>query len=569
LILTGFGLSRWWRSGTITQENQAPFQSARLTRLTSGKALQVALAPDGKNIAYVKEETDGQSLWLRQVGVDSELRLIAPEQVNYLNVAFGGDGEVIYYTTTKANQGAGTIYEVPSLGGTPRKLLERVSSPFGLSHDDKHFAFLRAGEKEGTTSLIVANADGTDERQIAMTREPERWWGGMPPMWSPNGSRLACLTMNTGNVFGKFVAVRLNDGGIEDLTPNEWKLANGGEWTTNGLLVSAQQRDEDLFQLWHINPANGEARRVTNDLHDYFSVSLNAAGRTLATVQSVALTNVWLVDLSGASATRQTTSGAGVYWDISFTPDGKLLYSSRMSGLADIWQMDLDGANRLQLTKKAGSNYGPVVSPDGRYLFFHSNRAATYFIYRAHGDGSQPERLTNQTIEEATADCSPDGKTVVFVNYTPSGFPLKRVSVEGGTPILLSDKWVNQPAISPDGKLVACWYTETWGEAWRLALIPLETGGAPIKTFSVPPTAAWGGRIRWTPDGRGLLYVDTRNGVSNIWQQATDGGVPVQVTNFETEVIFSFALTPDGKQLACVRGTIAQDVVLLSDQPND
>jgi Tol biopolymer transport system component len=82
--------------------------------------------------------------------------------------------------------------------------------------------------------------------------------------------------------------------------------------------------------------------------------------------------------------------------------------------------------------------------------------------------------------------------------------------------------------------------------------------------FSIGPTA--GGRIRWTPDGQALLYIDTRNGISNIWRQPIDSSVPAQVTSFKAECIFSFALTPDRKRLACVRGTAANDVVLLSEQ---
>jgi Tol biopolymer transport system component len=69
--------------------------------------------------------------------------------------------------------------------------------------------------------------------------------------------------------------------------------------------------------------------------------------------------------------------------------------------------------------------------------------------------------------------------------------------------------------------------------------------------------------LRWTPDGRALTYVDTTDGVSNIWSLPLDGGKPVQLTNFKTDQIFWFNFSRDGKQLVLSRGTETSDVVLI------
>ncbi len=71
--------------------------------------------------------------------------------------------------------------------------------------------------------------------------------------------------------------------------------------------------------------------------------------------------------------------------------------------------------------------------------------------------------------------------------------------------------------------------------------------------------------LRWTPDGRALLYVATRSGVSNIWSQPIDGGDPVQLTDFRTDRIFAFDWSADGRLLACARGTETNDVVLINE----
>lgn len=223
--------------------------------------------------------------------------------------------------------------------------------------------------------------------------------------------------------------------------------------------------------------------------------------------------------------------------------------------------MDADDRNHIELTN-VGSNYSPVASPDGRFIFFTSGRGKTYSIYRSLADGSEAHKLTDDNEEEAEPDCSRDGKVVVFQNYLQASQPLKKVSAEGGTPVLLNDKWNGSPAISPDGNLVAVWHAEMYEDQWKLALIPLKIGGKPIKTFSA---ASPSGPISWTADNRGLLYIVTSDGVSNIWRQPIDGGKPVPVTQFQNDLIFSFAISPDGKTLVCERGTVAQDVILLND----
>jgi Tol biopolymer transport system component len=67
------------------------------------------------------------------------------------------------------------------------------------------------------------------------------------------------------------------------------------------------------------------------------------------------------------------------------------------------------------------------------------------------------------------------------------------------------------------------------------------------------------------PDGRDISFVATQNGVSNVWYQPLDGGPPRQVTYFPSEQIFWFDWSNDGKQLACSRGRMLNDVVLITE----
>jgi Tol biopolymer transport system component len=89
-------------------------------------------------------------------------------------------------------------------------------------------------------------------------------------------------------------------------------------------------------------------------------------------------------------------------------------------------------------------------------------------------------------------------------------------------------------------------------------------GGPPAKLFDIRIRAGQQD-FQWTTDSRALIYIDTRDEVSNLWQQPIEGGEPKQLTDFKTDLIFSFDYSRDGKQLVLSRGTYSRDVVLISN----
>ncbi|MGH9845247.1 MAG: TolB family protein, partial [Blastocatellia bacterium] len=186
------------------------------------------------------------------------------------------------------------------------------------------------------------------------------------------------------------------------------------------------------------------------------------------------------------------------------------------SGTANIWRMDVDGGNLKQLSRGKGDST-PTLSPDGQWVLYSS---------------------------------------------WSSGKPaLWKVSIDGGEPVQISRKVVARPVVSPDGKWIACYYQDESDNKSRIAVIPFAGGEPVIVERMASPDF---GIVRWSPDSRALTYISTRQGVSNIWSQPLDGGEAKQLTQFTTDQIFRFAWSCDGKQLACERGLVINDAVLLS-----
>ena len=97
----------------------------------------------------------------------------------------------------------------------------------------------------------------------------------------------------------------------------------------------------------------------------------------------------------------------------------------------------------------------------------------------------------------------------------------------------------------------------------RLAVIPAD-GGAIVKSFDVPQSVSVDSSPVWTPDGKGITYIDWTAEVSNLIYQPFDGGPAKPLTNYKKEHIYRREWSRDGKQLAFVLGTETSDAVMFT-----
>jgi Tol biopolymer transport system component len=156
---------------------------------------------------------------------------------------------------------------------------------------------------------------------------------------------------------------------------------------------------------------------------------------------------------------------------------------------------------------------------------------------------------------------SPDGRWVIYSSWNSGQPALWKAPMEGGEPTQISAKLMAHPVVSPDGQWIACYYQAEKESRSRIVVIPFAGGEpAPVEPMATPEF--W--IMRWSPDSRALIYIATRHGVSNLRSQPLDGGAAKQLTDFTTDQIFRFAWSRDGKYLACERGLVINDVVLLN-----
>ena len=541
-------------------------QNLKITRLTtSGKVADIAMSPDGKYVAYVIEDAGKLNVRLRQTATASDVEIVAPDENKTQGLSFTPDGVYLYYL--RIVQNLGTLYQIPALGGQPKKIVVDADTGAGVSPDGQQIVFARGSETG--SMLMVASADGSNQKTLVQFQGNNFFWPYAVPSWSRDGKTIACgaVLQDKDGEHLKLIGVNASDGKWRLLNDRNWSVLAGVQWLPDGsLIVGGNEKSETQFaplQLWLVTP-NAAPQRLTNDLNDYVGASATASGNALVTLRTSIVSNIWIAPNNDATRASQAAPASEIWNGIEWTPDGGLIYCSKAGGKFDIWTMNSGGTNQKQVSSGEGAKYQPQMTPDGRFIVFTLSRNGIENVWRMDADGGNLKQLTSGA-GEPDPNISPDGKWIIYQKFENPN-TLWKVSIEGGVPVQLTSTLSYSPTVSPRDGMIAYVFNDAAANMLRRVAIISPDGGAPLKTFALPPTAN-NFKMRFTPDGRALAFLDSRGGGANIWAIALDGnGEAKPLTDFKTEKIFDFAWSLDGKQLAVIRGTAISDAVLISEE---
>jgi Tol biopolymer transport system component len=559
LGVAALGYAYWRQAAAAPGDWLAVERPARLT--SGGAAAQAAMSPDGRYVAHVKNDPGAPSLWMRQATTASDVQIVPQAAVRYDGVTFSPEGDHVYFVTYGLTGGIGTLYRVPALGGPPQKILEDVDSRIVFSPDRTRFAFLRGVPAEGTAFVMLADADGSNVRRLAQLQQPNQFTlNGIT--WSSDGRTiLAGARSLSGGPHELIVAVDPASGETRPIE-GRWNSVVDLEWVqgTSSFMAVAADVGMAAPQLWQISYPQGQRRRITNDLNTYSSLSLSADARSLATVQTEAVANLWISNAQDPSSAVQVTRGRGRgdgLNGLDWTPDGRVVFISTASGQPQIWITDAEATSVRQLT---GASQEPVLSasvtPDGRYVVFQRMIERRMRIWRMNIDGSDQKPITDGPLDLGALAAA--GGAVYFYRVTDGVPRTYRVSIDGGDATLISGQQNFRPLdASPDGaRLLGVGWDE---KQRRSSLGIMPASGGQVELLANLPTFAGA----FSHDASGVVFPVQQRGSVRLdrydlatGQTRTIGTLP--------DHVFRGALSPDGSRIALARGEIVSDVLLLT-----
>lgn len=548
----------------LHHHNSIAFQNISVTKVTdTGNVSGVALSPDGKYVLSLVRENGLASLSLRNVPTNSITQVEPPADVYYSGLQFSPDGNYLYFVRSDpgANPNLKYLYRAPLLGGAPERLAEDVDSNVTFSPDGRRLAFLRYDNPEpGKYQLIVRSQDSSQETVLAGGSNSQQLFYAA---WSPDGKKIICTELQpSADAYTGLVEIDVNTGRQKLLLGSPGVVVSP-TWMPdgNGLLVlfGSLATGINRYQVAFVSYPHGKITPVTRDTNTYTDISLANTGQILATVLSEGHWDLFVGPAASAGSNAHSIAPVSATTNFTWTHDGRILFDKGALLYAINPQT---GTQNPFLTDSQASGGDPWECSDHQHVVFTLGLSIQN-IWRSDESGGNLKQLSNGRLDDYPV-CSPDSHWVYYLDSTSRR--LMKVGIDGGSPQSVANARAEGFFdISPDGaSAVFVTIDHAAGHQQRITLVATDTGETRKMLELQRPIMT--NIIRFSRDGKSVVYTVRDHGVDNLWEQPLDGSPGKQITAFTSERIWDYHWSEDGSQMAVSRGHTDSDVVLIRDQ---
>lgn len=357
-------------------------------------------------------------------------------------------------------------------------------------------------------------------------------------------------------------------------------------WSHDGTRIAFASDRHGNFDLYVMPATGGEATRLTfhsaaeypySFTPDDKSVVFGAARMDAAANRQYpasSMPELWTVPVTGGRPVQLLTTPAD---DARYSRDGRLVIYTDNKGrentwrkhhvssvARDIWVYDVKAGTHRQLTTFAGEDRQPVLADGDKTVYYLSEESGTFNVHRMPLDGGRSQQLTTFKGLPVRFLSIADNGTLAFGHdgqlYTMApGGKLQRVAVRisadakaNGDLVLAVTGGAREMAVAPSGKEVAFTFR---GDVFVASV----EGGVTKRITNTPETETG---VRFSPDGKSLVYASERGGTWAIYEaRRVRSGEPhfyASTVIRETPLIanehqnYQPLFSPDGKEVAYI-----------------
>jgi serine/threonine protein kinase len=399
------------------------------------------LSPDGHTIAFTSYVQGYSQVFVMLTSGGDPLQLTSDEGSKQLD-DFSADGTQIFY---ERSLGASEVWAIPTLGGTPSRLLEGRNVFF--YPDRKSFYYIDVSNLK----LVRASADGSnatpvfDLKNLTMSVRAALVFPG-------GDSLLAGTGPNTPPASLQFQRLNTATGKITELgsvSGSPGSLA----WDEPGKSLLMNRNVNGIINLWQYNLDDKSLVQLTSGPGPDSHPMKDPTGKGIFFVNGEQSGYLTVYDVAKKSSSDVVSELA---YQPTLSPDGKRVAYITIPepDHTDLWVSDLNGNNKVKLASASGGIGIGNWSPDGSRLGFTKNRSDNDDNFLINADGTHLQQLPPTLHNVTSGAWSPDGKYYYIGGLQKQGdtdTATWRISVDTNTAEPFATGCGFMIDVSPDG----------------------------------------------------------------------------------------------------------------------
>jgi serine/threonine protein kinase len=513
------------------------------------------LSPDGHTLAFTSYVQGYEQIFVMLTSGGDPLQLTNDEGSKVLD-DFSPDGTQIYY---ERELGRWEVWSLPTLGGTPTRLLEGASAL--VSPDGKSLLYLDFAQKK----MMQASIDGSNAKPVLGLEDIK--FSVQSILVYPDGGALLLFGTTSKTPPDTMELRRINlathhGSELGSITGS----AGSFRWDEPGKSVLLNRDLNGITNLWEYRLDDRSLNQLTSGAGPDFSPMRDPSGRGIFFVNGKESGYLSVYNV-GSKSSRDILTELALQPTISHDSKRVVYVTRPEPGHDELWVSDLDGGNAVKILTSSDPLNTGSWSPDDTRLQFTKTKTSGDEDFIVNADGSHLDPLPPTVHRIDSGAWGGDAKDLFVSGPQEAGdrdTAVWRISLESRATEKIAQGCGYVMDRSHDGKYLLV--TRLSGDQPGIYQISL----ADKKCTPVVP-----GAITFLPrfgaDGKSVIYSDSVRGeviVSRVPWADGQVGKPQQV--FKLPFAFpqryagnAYDVSPDLKKVAYVRPGGQFDIYLL------